>query len=102
MIPLTMKDIKVSVDPDNYLETRRLLYQRGMSFQEFINGVLSLSVINDHKLTEVIDLVKQRREISKKTVKLGKHELFNKLKTISPLNNYYQEPEEETNDNSTA
>lgn len=86
-----MKDIKVSVDEQNYIETKKILYERGMSFQEFVNGLLSLSSINDQRLVSIIDTIKQRRDVSKKTIKIGNKELFHKLKDLSPLNNYYIE-----------
>jgi hypothetical protein len=60
-----MKDIKVSVDEENYVETKKILYERGMSFQEFVNGLLSLSSINDQRLVSIIDTIKQRRDVSK-------------------------------------
>ncbi len=97
-----MKDIKVSVDEENYIETKKILYERGMSFQEFVNGLLSLSSINDQRLVSIIDTIKQRRDVSKKTIKIGNKEIFHKLKDLSPLNNYYVEPIVINNDNDIA
>lgn len=94
-----MKDIKVSVDEENYIETKKILYERGMSFQEFVNGLLSLSSVNDQRLVSIIDTIKQRRDVSKKTIKIGNKEIFHILKDLSPLNNYYVEPIVINNDN---
>jgi len=80
-------EIKVGLESDNYYNFRGMLFRSGVSFTEFFNYVVGLSMKNDPRVLALIsEASKEKPTIPKTRGRTTAAEIFNLLERTSPFN----------------